>query len=367
MQIRRTLLLALSISCLGSAIAAQEGGTIAQRRTALDEREAYRELVNENTLFLMSGQPDTTYMALAHDISIALDDGAHLRVIPVVGNEAVQNVSDVLFLRGIDLSFTMVPVVGYLKRTKQYGANFDRQLVYIAVLENDELHVLARRGFDSLEQLAGKTVNFHTAGSATALLGPRIFAQLGIKVSAVNMPQGDAIENMRAGEIAATVCMCAKPVNFLSEVRRDDDFRLLDVPFAPSLQDDYLPASIDNGDYPNLKATERGIETIAATSILISFNWPRGSTRYNRNAKFVDAFFSKLSELQKPPRHPMWRSVNLAATISELQRFVPAQEWLDRNTQSASARAGLKGIPSPSTAGSDALYREFMSQTRKNQ
>ena len=43
---------------------------------------------------------------------------------------------------------------------------------------------------------------------------------------------------------------------------------------------------------------------------------------------FVDVFFSKFSELQKPPRHPLWKTVNLAATIPGWTRFAAAEEWL---------------------------------------
>ena len=376
MRTSRAMLLALGLACAVQPAAAQdsEARTIQQQRAAQIERENYREQVNENVLFLMSGQPDDSYVALAHDVAVVVDDGLRLRVLPVIGNAAVQNISDVLFLRGIDLAFTTIQVMNQLKQTKQYGPNIDRQIVYIAPLSNDDMQVVARPGVNSIEQLAGKKVNFHTIGSSTALLSRQIFKALKIDVQAVNMPQTDAIEKMRNGEIDATVCICPRPVNVFTELKEDTGFRLLDIPFVTAFHDEYLPSSISRDDYPALVPKGGKVETIATTTVLVSFNWPRGSVRYNRTVKFVDALFSKFAELQRPPRHPMWRSVNVAAIVPGWQRFPAAQEWLDRNEkQMVSLRPGLtrlmeQGLPRTgvsTAADNDRLFREFMDFMRK--
>ena len=43
----------------------------------------------------------------------------------------------------------------------------------------------------------------------------------------------------------------------------------------------------------------------------------------------MDAFFSKIEEFDKPPRHPKWREASISATIPGWQRFKAAQNWLD--------------------------------------
>ena len=65
--------------------------------------------------------------------------------------------------------------------------------------------------------------------------------------------------------------------------------------------------------------------------MIIAYNWPKGSDRHRRIAQFVDNFFSKFDALQKPPRHPKWREVNLAAQVPGWTRFDAAEEWLQRN------------------------------------
>ena len=81
----------------------------------LPSHEQKRQRVNENVLFLMGGQPGATFSQLAHDISVVLDDGNNLRVLPVVGGAAMQNVKDVPFLRSIDMALATQETLNYLK------------------------------------------------------------------------------------------------------------------------------------------------------------------------------------------------------------------------------------------------------------
>jgi len=111
------------------------------------------------------------------------------------------------------------------------------------------------------------------------------------------------------------------------------------VPFAKPLQERYLPAAFMREDYPALVAAgEEGLQTVAVGSVLIAYNWPKGSEPYRRLDDFVGRFFSRLSDLQKPPRHLKWREANLAAVLPGWTRFAPAEEWLRHNRQVSVAR-----------------------------
>jgi hypothetical protein len=65
--------------------------------------------------------------------------------------------------------------------------------------------------------------------------------------------------------------------------------------------------------------------------VLIAYNWDHGTERHRRIAKFVEAFFPRLAEFHKPPRHPKWREANLAAVLPGWKRFDVAEEWLKNN------------------------------------
>jgi TRAP transporter TAXI family solute receptor len=308
---------------------------IAQKLSPLEQK---RQRVNENVLFLMGGQPGATFSQLAHDISVVVDDPNNLRVLPVAGGAAVQNVEDVIFLRSIDLALTTQEAMNHLKATRELGPNLEEKVTYIATLFPNPLQILARSSAKSIKDLSGKKVNFNNKGSATAQFVPQIFKTLGVNVQQeLFMAQGDALEKLRRGEIDATICSCPVPVPAFVNVKAEWGLRFVTVPFDKPLQATYLPASMRNEDYPALIEKEGVVDTIAAITVLISFNWQKGTERYQRTARFVDAFFSKFSEFHKPPRHPLWQTVNLAATIPGWTRFGAAEEWL-RNWRGGQAK-----------------------------
>jgi uncharacterized protein len=238
--------------------------------------------------------------------------------------------------------------MNHLKATRELGPNLEQQVTYIATLFPNPLQILARSGAKSIKDLSGKKVNFNNKGSATAQFVPQIFKTLGVNVQQeLFMPQGDALEKLRSGEIDATICSCPVPVPAFVNVRPEWGLRFVTVPYDKPLQATYLPASMRNEDYPALIEKEGVVDTIAAITVLISFNHQKGTVRYQRTAKFVDAFFSKFSEFHKPPRHPLWKTVNLAATIPGWTRFGAAEDWL-RNWRGSQAK------------GQGADFKQFM-------
>lgn len=316
-------------------------------------REQIRQRVNDNVLFLMGGQPGATFSQLAHDISVVVDDGNNLRVLPVIGGAAVQNVEDVLFLRNIDMALTTQEAMSYLKTTGKLGPHLEQQLTYIATLFPNPLQILARGGAKSIADLSGKKVNFNNKGSATAQFVPNIFKTFGVDVQEFYMGQGDAMEKLRRGEIDATICSCPTPVPAFANVTPESGLGFVAVPYEKSVQASYLPVSISKEDYPGL--VEKDVETLAAITVLVSYNWPKDSARYKRTEKFVNAFFSKFEEFHKPPRHPLWKVVNLGATIPGWTRFQAAEDWL-KNWQSGHGHSPRQGsYDAPSSPRHDSL------------
>lgn len=341
-------------------------------RPAAYDRDQHRAQVNENAIFLMGGPLGQSDIAYATDIANVVNDGFNLRVLPVVGAAAVQNVKDVLFLRGVDLAITDAATLSELKRSNEAGPGLERQITYVSVLYAQEVHILARPGIETIQDLAGKRVNFDIAGSGSALHLPRLFAKLGLEINPTNISQIDAIEKMQRGDLDATACVCAIPVAAFQGLATNSRFRFLAVPYDAASADDFLPARISADDYPSLVSPESAVETTATTSVLISFNWQPNTPRYVRTAKFVDAFFSKFQALMQQPRQPGWRTVNLAAKLPGWERFAPAVTWLGNNERMrkdeiqsefgkfAAERGFHSGEPLPDK--DSALFREFLQQ-----
>jgi TRAP transporter TAXI family solute receptor len=333
--------LALAAIAAVAIIASDNSSAQSSRRARTESAPAapsLAEQINHNTVSIISGNLNATYLSIAYDLSAVLDQGNEFRVLPIVGKGGGQNIRDVRFLKGVDLGITQSNLLGYFKRSKELGP-IDDKIVYIARLFNEEMHLVVRSdsGFDTIEQLAGQKVNFSDIGSGTQLSTRDIFERLGIKAQEVNMGQADAFEALKRGDIAATILIAGKPAASMTKLRAADGLKMLAVPYAKPLHEDYLPATLNPEDYPGTIEAGRPVETVAVGAVLIAYNWPKESDRYRRIEKFVENFFPRLAEFQKPPRHAKWREANLAAILPGWERFPAAEEWLTRNRAQASA------------------------------
>ena len=336
---------------------------------------AVTEKLNQNTVTVISGNPNGTYLYLAYDMSAVLDNGTELRVLPIIGKGGYQNVMDVLHLKGVDLCITQSNIMTYLKKTGEMGPNIENRLAYITKLYNEEMHILAGQGINRVQDLNGKKVNFSDIGSGTQFSTRLIFELLGIKAIEVNVGQADGYQMVKAGEIAATVLIAGKPTGSFQKFKMEPGMTLLPVTYAEALEQDYFPAKLTHEDYPNLIPKGNTVETVAIASVLASYSWPRESDRYRRVAAFIDSFFTRFPEFQKPARHIKWKEANLTAGLKGWKRFPAAEEWLTRHAERqvttgsvaidpAIVRAQAAKAAPNDAAAQERLFQEFMEWTK---
>ena len=325
---------------------------------------------NAGTVGVISGGIDGTYVRIAADLAAVLDDGQTLRVLPVLGKGSLQNLADILYLRGIDVGIVQSDALAYAKQRNLYPG-IDRSIQYIAKLYDEEVHVLARKDIARLEDLAGKPVNVDVSGSGTAMTASLLFEALGISVQTQNLDEPTAVEKLKRGEIAAVVFVSGQPSRLFSSVQPDSGLHFLAVPLNNALAATYLPAELTHASYPDLIPDGASVPTIAVGSVMAVFAWQPGSERYVKVGRFVDAFFAKFPELLKPPRHPKWKDVNLAAKVPGWSRFPPAQDGLARQVVAGHtdetlrgqfaafvAKSGVKGPLSDAQTG--VMFRQFL-------
>jgi uncharacterized protein len=301
---------------------------------ATQSTDALRNKVNQGTVAIITGGVNGTYIRIASDLAAVLDKGDQLRILPIVGRGSVQNIADLLYLRGIDVGFVQSDVLSYVRKQNLHP-NIEQRIRYITKLYNEEVHILARQDIGQLTDLTGRKVNVDVAGSGTAMTASTLFATLDINVEPTNFDQGLALEKLKTGEIAAMVYVAGKPTDLFRKIGSNSNLHFLPVPLTADLLQIYLPSSITDEDYPDLVADGQSIDTVAIGVVMAVYNWEPNGERYKRVAAFVDAFFDNIGEFLKPPRHPKWQEVNLAAQLPGWTRFRPAQEWLDRRTTPA--------------------------------
>lgn len=317
------------------AIAALQGPALAQSVTRTEPSPgrgspieiAVKDKLNAWTIGLAGGLLEGAPIRFASDIARVVDDGDNLHVLPIVTRGPAENVEALLYLKGVDAAVINADA---LDDFKTLVPNVDKKINYILNLFSSELHIFARPEIRSIDDLAGKPVNFNTPGTSAAYSGPLIFERLKINVDKLFLPHPLALEKLKQGEIAAVVFVTSKPVDAFSRGKWDPGFKFIPIEYDSRFEDHYLPASLTTSDYPQLISQGAQVSTIAVPTVLAAFNWAKDSDRYRRVARFVDHLFSRIERLHESGFHPKWREVNLGATVPGLDRAPPAQEWLAR-------------------------------------
>jgi len=291
---------------------------------------AQQDKINANTVGLAAGQLEGAPLRLATEMARVVDDETSMHVLPIVTRGPTENVNSLLYLRGVDLAIINSDA---LEEYKIELPEIRKHVAYLLNLFPSELHVFVRPEIQSLQDLAGKKVNFNTRGTAAAYSGPLIFSRLGVDIDKTFIPHQLALQQMRKGEIAAVVFITSKPVDAFLRGSWEPGFKFLPVPYDSKFEDYYLPATLEAAEYPALIKPDERIATIAVPTVLVSYNWPIGSDRYFRVARFTDHLFSRIDKLQVPGFDAKWKTINLRGSVPGLTRFPAAQEWLDRQVR----------------------------------
>src|SRR6267143_4998313 len=130
---------------------------------------------------------------IAEDLANLIDDGSTRRVVPVVGKGSLQILTDLRYLRGIDMAILQTDVLDYAKEQRLHPG-IESSLTYIAKLHNEELHLLARPEIKDISSLANQKVNVDLRGSGTSITASRLFDLLKLTVSMVNDSQEVALD-----------------------------------------------------------------------------------------------------------------------------------------------------------------------------
>jgi len=306
----------------------------AQEQTAPARRaptyEAQQEKINAWTVGLAAGLIEGAPLRLASEMARVVDDGANLHVLPIVTRGPVENLNALLYLRGVDLAIINSDA---LDEYKIQVPEIQRHVTYLLNLFPSELHIFVRPEIQSLQDLVGKKVNFNTLGTAAAYSGPLIFSRLGINVEKTFIPHPLALQQMRKGDMAAVVFITSKPVDAFLRGQWEPGFKFLPVTYDSKFEDYYQPAILEAAEYPALIKPGERISTIAVPTALVAYNWPAGTDRYRRVARFTDILFTRVDKLQAPGFDPNWKTINLVATVPGLTRFPAAQDWLERQAR----------------------------------
>jgi TRAP-type uncharacterized transport system substrate-binding protein len=328
--------------------------------------------INNWTVGVAGGLLEGTFSKYAADLGKALDDADNLRVLPIVTYGAVGNVTDLIYLKGVDFAITYADVLDHFKNVEKIPG-IERRVNYVIPMFQGEFHLYVRPEIKTIQDLAGKKVGFNTVGSAANYTGNIVFERLGVKVEQVFQNNALAIEAMRRGELAGIVHVVGKPNDLFSKLKPEPGFHFLSVEYGDKFADYYVPAELTSQDYPNLIAAGESVQTISVSALLAVYNWKSDTDRYRRCVRFIEYLFNRFDKLRENPYQPGWRQINLAGTIPGWTRFPAAQELIDK-AATASARASVdaglarqqaaRAAPN-NVAEQERLFREFLEWSKQ--
>jgi TRAP-type uncharacterized transport system substrate-binding protein len=333
---------------------------------------ALRDRKNAWTVGVAGGLLDGTRMRFVDEMARLTADGDNLRVMPFISQGSASNLEDLLYLRGVDIVVTQSDVFEFF-RTQRGIPNLEKRVNFIFRFPPSETHIIARKEIQTIEDLRGKKVHFGSDGAAGTLTGPILFQRLGVQVQQVEgMDNPTGMQKVATGEIDAVVRVTGKPTSYVSSIPANSGLHLVPIPYSKKFTDYYALSEFTNADYPNLVAPGERVDTIGVPGVLAVYNWPKNTDRYRKVERFVTRLFANWDKLLKPPNHPKWKDINLAATVEgwsrfsvaerELQRLqsdgsIGQEQTLNREFQSFLAQSGSTPRSPPER---DALFRQFL-------
>jgi TRAP-type uncharacterized transport system substrate-binding protein len=334
-------------------------------------QEALRQQVNAGSVTIITGgieYADNTYGRLAGEMALVLDKPGELRVLPMLGRGPIENVRDILYLRGVDIGMMHSDVLTSLKQRDLYP-QAQHALRFLAKLYDEYFHVIAHRDVKSVQDLEGKAVVVgRYASSGSAVSAQTLFAILGIKPEILFDEWESALSKAANGEIAAIVYSDFLGSNLVRNIPAGGDLRLLALPHTDELRTTYVPAKFTAEDYPNFVGRDDAVPTLHYATIMAAYNWQPQHDRYGAVARFVTRLFDQADKFRQPPYHPCWKHFDAGADVpGGWTRFAPARAWVDAKIAAAEAERRRREASAAAAAKPDGTpgFQAFATFVRK--
>lgn len=272
----------------------------------------------DRTVGIIGGEPGSTMLQAVHELAANTPVG-DLRIMPIAGRGPLQNLADLLNVKGADGAIVQTDVLDYAARNDLIG-ELAEKLGYMTMLYNAEFHLIARSDETGLAALNGRRINTGVAGSGTQVTASAVLKAAGIDYVATSFDTATALEKLKTGEIDGVVYVDGAPAPLLMQLDPADGLKLLDVPISPAIAGAYQPAWLQHNHYGRLIERGKMVETVSVGTVLVAFNWPVHSKGNTRLVHLYEVLAGGLNKLAAKPNHPVWRSVTLSARLAGWER-----------------------------------------------
>jgi uncharacterized protein len=277
-------------------------------------------------LGVTTGSEKGTYYQFGLNLqTLARSHGSKLTVYPSKGS--VDNVYAVYQKPGVQMGIVQSDVLAFVARvqTDPVLKRIAKKVKMVFPLYNEEVHLLARRGIASFDDLADKRVAIGREGSGTYLTTRLLFKVSEIAPrEMVLIDTDEALAELKAGRIDAMFFVAGYPVKLLAEgVTEADDLVLVPI-LNKDITEFYPRASIPASSYP---WQPQAVETVAVKAVLVSFDFRRLDCE--NVGRFAQVVSGNLDWLIKNG-HPKWKSVDLDFPLKGWEQYDCVRQFLQK-------------------------------------
>lgn len=283
---------------------------------------------------IMASGGGGTQLAIANDIA-GIGDRCGMPVSVVGSKGSLENFFGVRNRHNTQFGIVDADILNYLNSYQ--GQNSDvRQAVQgmriMFPLYDAEVHVVARAGINSLQDLRGKRLGVGEPDGSAYLTSQLMFDILRIQVAErVRGSGNDMVELLRQGEIDAIVRVGGAPLALLNDGRLDDSFHIVPI------TDEVLRASYKSTVLPaGIYGFQKGaVQTVSVKTLLMTYEYGTEKNAYYQNAcktvaDFTSLIVDNIDELRRSG-HAKWKDVNLTEVPKGWEVGMCVRRGLDPN------------------------------------
>jgi len=279
---------------------------------------------------ITGGEKGTYYQFGLNFQALGRANGINMNVHTSKGS--VENIYAVYQRPGIQLGIVQSDVLAFVARVQTDEAlkRIAKKIKMVFPLYNEEIHLLAKKGINSFDDLANKRVAIGREGSGTYLTVRLLF-----KVSEVApremvlIDTDEALAELKAGRIDAMFYVAGLPVKLLAEgVTAADELVLVPIT-NKDIAEFYPRVTIPGGTYA---WQPQAVESVTVKAVLVTFDYRRLDC--DNVGKFAQLVSTNIETLVKGG-HPKWKQVNLEFPLKGWEQYDCVKKYLNKPTARA--------------------------------
>lgn len=303
------------------------------------EEGSLNDRVNRGMVSIVTSDEDTETV---NDIARALNEEGKMRVVPILGESAVANVRDLLYLRGVDAGILNADVLTYLRLTGDMPAA-QRRVRYVTKLYDKTVFLITGPSGGGLAEIAGKKVATAGLESESGVTARTILSLSKVDAEVVATTTPKAVEGVLTGEYAAFIAVARDAASLLRFIPDGSGLQISPLPISTALSEIYAPRRIAAIEAPSLLPAD-GVETLTVPAILAVFDWKQGGVRYAPVAGFAAKLVRRTADAASFEDGRAWREVAPDVEITGWRRFDAATEAI------AATAAARRALPRPASS-----------------